>query len=245
MGILEDVKQFRENLRDSGEFAQLYEYLPDVIFFVKDLNSRIMMCNSTFLRFQGAKKMESILGKNSYDFFPKVIAENFIADDKRVIESEEPLIDRVELTIDEGVITWFSTTKVPLYGKSGKVIGVAGISRNLRKADRSLSPFQKMMPVIEFIKESHTKEISIAELAEMSFLSESQFRRRFKQLFRLSPLQFILKIRIESACHLLRTSSLNVSEIADRCGFEDQNYLARQFRQHMGISPTQYRKHEY
>ena len=244
MDLEKEVKAFKSNLRD-GDIAQLFEFLPDVIFFVKDVNSRIMMCNASFLRFQGAKTIKSILGKNSYDFFPKAIADSFIADDKKVMESGETLVDRVELTIDDGIISWFSTTKVPVYARNGKIIGVMGISRNLRKADKTLSPFQKMMPVIEYIKENHTKEISISELAQMCHLSESQFRRRFKQLFRLSPLQFILKIRIESACHLLRTSSLNISEIADRCGFEDQNYLARQFRQHMGISPTQYRKHDY
>ncbi len=245
MSIEDEVELFRKSLRDGNECLQLFEYLPDVIFFVKDLKSRIMMCNSTFLRFQGAKSLLDVLGKNSYDFFPKALADEFIKDDIAVMGSGKALIDRVELTIDEGVISWFSTTKIPLYGHCGQVTGLMGISRNLRKADSSLNPFQKMLPVIDYIKENHAKEINISDLASICHLSESQFRRRFKQLFRFSPLQFILRIRIESACKLLQTSSLNISEIADRCGFQDQNYLARQFRQHMGLSPSAYRKHEY
>ena len=115
--IEQEVEMFRDNLRDCSKFSQMFEYLPDVIFYVKDAKCRIMMCNNTFLRYQGARDLSAVLGKTSYDFFPKALADTFILDDKKVMESKKPLVDRVELTIDGGEVAWFSTTKLPVFDK--------------------------------------------------------------------------------------------------------------------------------
>ena len=78
--------------------------------------------------------------------------------------------------------------------------------------------------------------------ATISGLSESQFRRKFKQVFRLPPVQFILKLRILNAYSLLRSGSLTIGEVSNQCGFESQNYFARYFRQQMGGTPRDYRR---
>jgi AraC-like DNA-binding protein len=84
--------------------------------------------------------------------------------------------------------------------------------------------------------------VEVRELAAISRLLESQFRRKFKQVFRLSPVQFLLQLRILKAGSLLRSGSLTIGEVSDRCGFESQNYFARYFRQQMGSTPRDYRK---
>ncbi|MEE1198283.1 MAG: helix-turn-helix transcriptional regulator [Acutalibacteraceae bacterium] len=59
-----------------------------------------------------------------------------------------------------------------------------------------------------------------------------------------SPIQFILKIRIERAKELLDFTDKSIADIAESSGFQDQNYFARIFKKQVGLSPTQYRKSE-
>lgn len=236
---------FRANLRDGAAFEALFDYLPDVCFFVKDRQSRLMLGNPALLRLLAQTSMDAIFGRTGSDFYPPGIADSFHQDDRDVMEGRRPLLERIELLLDEvGTVSWFCTTKLPLYGKDGDVVGLAGVTRNLRKADPRLHPFAKMMPAVDAIRHGYRDEIDLDALARSCNLSLSQFRRQFKELFRESPLQFILKIRIQAAANLLRTSSLNVTQIAQECGFGDSNYFTRQFRRLTGVTPSVYRRHK-
>jgi len=237
------IEVFRASLRNEGDFESLFEYLPDVCFFVKDRQSRLMMGNPALLKLLGQTSMDTVFGRTGSDFYPQGIADAFHEDDRKVMEGHAPLLERVELLVDEeGVASWFCTTKQPLYGADGNVAGLKGITRNLRKADPCLNPFAKMMPAIDAIRQGYRNEIDLDALAHSCCLSPSQFRRHFKKLFRMSPLQFILKIRIQAAANLLRASNLNVTEIARECGFSEPNYFTRQFCRLMGVTPSAYRK---
>jgi AraC-like DNA-binding protein len=183
------VDAFRRKLRDWGEFEALFEYLPDVCFFVKDRQSRLMMGNHALLKLLGQSSMDTVFGRTGYDFFPKGIADAFHEDDRLVMDGDTTLCERVELILDEeGTISWFCTTKIPLYGTDGIVVGLKGITRNLRKADPRLHPFAKLMPAIEAVRLHYREEIDLDALAADCGLSTSQFRRSFKSLFRISPL---------------------------------------------------------
>ena len=76
----------------------------------------------------------------------------------------------------------------------------------------------------------------------MSGLSDSQFRRRFRQQFKLPPQQFVLKVRMQAACHLLSATDESLAEVALLCGFCDQSYFTRQFRAFFDLSPKRYRE---
>jgi AraC-like DNA-binding protein len=239
----EPVAAFKLLLRGGGEFESLLEELPDVCFFVKDRDSRLMMGNQVLVRLLGQKSMDTVVGRTGSDFFPKGMADAFHDDDRLVMQGGIPLHERVELMLDEdGTISWFCTTKQPLFGTHGEIVGLKGITRNLGKADPRLSPFARMLPVISAIQEGFRNEIDLTALARLCNLSSSQFRRSFRAFFRMSPLQFILKIRIQAAANLLTGSRLNITEIARRCGFSDPNYFSRQFYRQMGLAPLVYRK---
>ena len=238
------IEAFRATLRDMGEFEALFDYLPDVCFFIKDRQSRLMMGNPALLKLLRQTNMDTVFGRTGSDFFPKAIADTFHEDDRKVMEGGSPLLERVEMLLDEdGVVSWFRTTKLPLYGTDGHIIGLKGVTHNLREADPCLHPFSKMMPAIGAIRQRYRNEVDLDALARSCCLSPSQFRRTFKDFFRMSPLQFILKMRIQAAANLLRTSSLNVTEIARECGFSEPNYFTRQFRRLVGVTPSVYRKH--
>ncbi len=86
------------------------------------------------------------------------------------------------------------------------------------------------------------EEISIRQLAESVYLSERHFRRLFEKVYGVSPLEYLLELRLEAAGRLLRSETVSVTEIAMACGFSDGNYFTRVFRRKYGVTPTAYRK---
>ena len=239
------VEQFLATLRNRGEFESLFDHLPEVCFFVKDSQARMMMGNQALLKLLRQDSFETVIGRTGSDFFPRGIADAFHADDQIVMQGEA-IHERVELLLDaEGGISWFCTTKLPLYGKDGRVVGLKGITRKLGKANPRLHPFNKMMPALDIICREYSTTIDLNRLARECHLSPSQFRRAFRKLLGRSPLQFILNVRLQAAADLLTNSRLSVTEIALECGFNEPNYFTRQFRQHIGVSPSEYRKHGY
>jgi AraC-like DNA-binding protein len=238
------VDRFLETLRNRGEFESLFDHLPEVCFFVKDSRSRLMMGNQALLRLLRQGSFERVVGRTGSHFFPKGIAESFHADDQRVLQGGKSIFERVELMLDEdGNVSWFCTTKLPLYGRDGRVVGLKGVTRKLGKAHPQLHPFTRMMPAIDIICQAYRGSINLNRLASACHLSPSQFRRNFNKLFGMSPLQFVLNVRLQAAADLLRSSRLNVTEIAMECGFNEPNYFARQFHRHIGVTPSEYRRH--
>lgn len=103
---------------------------------------------------------------------------------------------------------------------------------NLSKINELITKF-KIVPNIR---------MSISECAKFCNLSETHFRRIFKDITGSSPNEFITKIKINRAKELLLFTEYSISEIAESCGFEDQNYFSRVFKLNAGTNPTEYRK---
>ena len=89
------------------------------------------------------------------------------------------------------------------------------------------------------------KKLSIEELAKILLTSRTQLHRKVKALTGLSITNYINHIRIEKAKKLLKTTSLQGSEIAYEVGFESATYFSRIFKKELGITPVSYRnKHK-
>ena len=86
--------------------------------------------------------------------------------------------------------------------------------------------------------------LTLQQLADMCAVSPSLLSKRFKQYTGLSPMRYLMKLRIQKAVALLLNSTLKISEIAAETGFFDPNYFARIFKQTMGQPPQQYRLQE-
>lgn len=84
--------------------------------------------------------------------------------------------------------------------------------------------------------------ISVDELAGIAHMSKRSFMRNFQAAMALSPIAYLVQLRINHAAALLRRTNQGVTEIAFASGFNDSNYFARQFRRAFGVSPRQYRR---
>lgn len=85
-------------------------------------------------------------------------------------------------------------------------------------------------------------EISLPQLARRAGLSVNQFLRVFQKFHACTPMQYLLRCRLEHACVLLSDERLRITQVAYESGFQDSNYFTRQFRQVYGKSPRQYRQ---
>ena len=87
----------------------------------------------------------------------------------------------------------------------------------------------------------YSKNIPIAQYAEICNLSESRFSHLFKEHMGTSPARYILNIKIQRAKELLENTDLSVLQISEIIGMQTQNYFSRIFKKHTGISPLRYR----
>ena len=72
-------------------------------------------------------------------------------------------------------------------------------------------------------------------------MSETSFRRKFKETYGVSPIDYLLRIRTEQAEDFLLHSQLSIAEISLMCGFNDPGYFCRTFKKQTGVTPTKYR----
>lgn len=96
--------------------------------------------------------------------------------------------------------------------------------------------------VIGTLEENYTQDWSVLDLLRIAHMSQSNFMRVFKRATGQSPIEYLIRLRIQEATRLLRTTDRTVTEIAFDVGFQDSNYFSRQFKQALGISPRAYRK---
>ncbi len=95
---------------------------------------------------------------------------------------------------------------------------------------------------VEYILDNIETPITVTRLAAECGLSEGHFRRLFKEIYRVSPVRYILGVRLKKACGLLQYSNQSVSEIALSCGFSGLYYFSRAFHDEYGMTPTEYRR---
>ena len=102
--------------------------------------------------------------------------------------------------------------------------------------------FGQMQKAISYINDHYAEEITLGSVAKILLMEETYFSKKFKQLTGLGFKEFLIQTRITKAEELLATTKLEISEIAEKCGFTSSNYFGDAFKKINGISPRQYRK---
>ncbi len=98
-------------------------------------------------------------------------------------------------------------------------------------------------PCEEYMRENVYKDIKMSDIAEKANISEVYFRRLFKEKYNLSPLEYIEEMRMSKAKEmLLSDENINITEIAESCGFFSVYAFSRAFKNMVGMSPAKFRK---
>ncbi len=119
---------------------------------------------------------------------------------------------------------------------------VTMLSRFYTQADiPDNSMIMSLAETVSYINTHYMEEISIQELAENASYSERHFLRLFKDAYNTSPREYIMTLRLSSACTMLTRSNNSIADIAVLNGFNNSNYFCRIFKTKFGMSPGQYR----
>lgn len=235
--------RFFAQLGAGGHFGQLFDELPGVSFFAKNRQFQFVAANRRFWRRFGFQSEADLIGKTDFDLFPAQLAYNYRADDEAIVTSGTPKRRIVEPFFNQqGLPDWFFTNKLPLRSAEGEVIGIMGIIENYAAARAVKTPYSQLDKAVNHIREHFREPVAVTDLAALAGLSVRQFNRLFSQVFQSSPHSFLIKTRIQSACQELRATDHDLKDIAQRAGFCDQSALTLHFRQHMGTTPSRYRK---
>lgn len=235
------ASRFFSRLDPKQQPLALFDLLPDVSFFVKDRQGRFVSLNRRGCEYCGVSSEAEAIGKTDHDFFPKTRADAYRSDDQSVMDSGEAIINRIESAPeDAGSPRLVTTSKIPLRDSRGRVIGIAGFSRQVERIQSGTA--DAMAKVIRHLHDHFGEDVSSEALAEMAGLSVSHFERRFRLAFGSSPRQYLIRVRIENAARLLRESDQGVTQIAHACGFYDHAHFSRSFRRIMKVTPSNYRE---
>lgn len=236
-------ERFLADLADATQLARMFDHIAGVSFFAKNRDFQLMHGNPHFYRRFGFSDEAEVVGKTDYELFPKPLADKFRADDERVLSTAEPLLNIVELFLNQqGIPDWFITQKLPLFDKRGKVAGLMGaiqrydLHRNVAAADAAIAK------AANAFRREPGERWKMDEVARSVGLSQRQFDRKFRDCFGVTPQNYLIKTRIQAACDALREPAAQIADVAFALGFYDQSAFTAQFRRHMGITPLKYQR---
>jgi len=229
----------------SGDLAvieQLFDHLPDTAFFMKDAHGCYLAVNQSLVERCGCQDKQELIGRHVREIFPKELAQLYASQDQMVVRTGRPVIDHLELHwYAHRKPGWCLTTKLPMRNQSGAIIGVMGISRDLRApGDRESIPLS-LASTLEYLEAHCDDPISPSSLAQRAGIPPVRFARLIKRIFRLTPNQLIMQTRLAAAARLLTDTDKPVAEIAYECGFYDHSAMTRAFRSATNLTPTQFR----
>ncbi|MCP3966736.1 MAG: helix-turn-helix domain-containing protein [Lentisphaerae bacterium] len=96
--------------------------------------------------------------------------------------------------------------------------------------------------IISKLETNYRRNWEIVELSRLAGMSKSSLMATFKNATGFTPVDYLIRIRLQKAAELLCQSDASIAEIARDSGFSDSNYLSRQFRKKYGSSPREYRR---
>ncbi len=193
-----------------------------------------------------------------YDFVGDESADSYYCHFSGTIAEElmrrSGLLDKSLLHIEpdeEFLLLWRELVRQRMTGLSFWEMGSNGVllqifaylARFVKKSAgmQEVSSRELISEVINTMQNDYRSNIPIEEYARRCSLSKSRFLHIFRATVGISPLQYVLRVRMEHAKYYLIETSWPIAQIAAEVGFHDALYFSRSFRKIEGCSPTEYR----
>ena len=169
-----------------------------------------------------------------------------------VLHATDPLAGPVYLALAELLDRYFRSWDVP-YAQAGCKVSFLQIlyqlTRRFQASEVLRSEYlqhrqqaERLARLFEYVRENYAERISVGRAAQLVHMSQAQFMKVFKKVSGMTFIGHVTRVRIMNALRQLRETDLTIAEIAAKCGFSDQSYFDRRFRQAFGRSPRQFRK---
>jgi AraC-like DNA-binding protein len=235
----------------SFDLAGLFDFLEDVLAWVKDRDGRYLWVNRAFLINYALEHPnldeeiceQQVLGRTDYDLSPAFLADQFRLDDEHVLAGNR-IVNRIERVGEfGGVAGWNVTNKIPVFDARGRSIGTAGITRALNQPAAHPGAAEGFGPALEYLRDHYPRAITNQQLAAAAKMSLRAFERQFLASFHLTPQKYLRKLRLRIASRALIYTNASLAEVALGSGFADQSHFTREFRRQFGRPPRDYREH--
>jgi len=162
-------------------FDFLLEHAADQIYF-KDEEGRFICASRAVAEFMGVRSSVELIGKSDFDFWSEQTAREAAADERRIMETGQPLIGKVErLVYPSGRVTWDYTSKLPLRNAAGEVIGIFGVNRDF-------TAIKRMEDALE--EERNRLRVTSADLAAKNAQLEADLRMAREVQLALLPREY-------------------------------------------------------
>jgi PAS domain S-box-containing protein len=132
---IEERKQAQRALEENRNLLSIIIDTLPTFFHVKDLDGRFVQLNKWSLNdFRNDFAVDTVIGKTDFDFYPGETAAQYRAEEKQVIETGKPIVNKEEYRVNlAGRRRWFLTTKAALRDASGKIIGTVGAAQEITR----------------------------------------------------------------------------------------------------------------
>ncbi len=221
----------------------LFDHLPDIVFFIKNISGQYVVVNNTLVERCGVRDKSQLIGLTPAQVFRLQLGQGFEAQDQKVLQSGLPLLSQLELhNYPSRDVGWCLTTKLPLCKRGGAVVGLVGVSQDLRLPDSSTDEYQHVAAAVSYAEANLATPPAVVDLAGIAKMSRYQLDRRMRRVYGLTTGQWLLKLRIDFAQRQLRFTCEPIATIALQSGYSDQSAFTRQFRQATGLSPRDFRR---
>lgn len=131
-----------------------------------------------------------------------------------------------------------------LYELFYMMVNNAEVAARRAKSNDNTDP-RLIANAVEFIEENYRRRLTLQEIASSASLSPTYFHRVFKIHTGKTPHAFVMERRISAAKTYLLTTHKTLEDIVDLCGFSSLSYFDYNFKKHVGMTPTDFRKQKY
>ena len=217
--------------------------VPHVPAYLKDRDRRFVWCSDGLVRLAGFRLEAQLLGLRDEDVAPPDLASQYRVYEEQVLGSGRRVVGLVELvrTLD-GAPVWYMSTKLPVRTVDGTIIGLAGVTRPLATRAAVPGSDDPLTKAISLIARDMHRRLTVTDLARAVAMSTSQFTRRFKMQFDVTPHQYLRRMRLAAACDLLSSTELPLAAVAAATGYSDQSHFSNDFARHQKLTPSAYRR---
>ena len=142
--------------------SELFEAQSDTFYFAKDREGRFVYANKILINHFGMKSLNDLLGRTDFDVLRLDLAEKYREDDIKIMTEKIVLRNKLELVGDgKGNVHWFLTTKAPLKNINGEIVGIEGLTRDVRRTENSIEPYSEFRGCIDYMQKNYMNSISI------------------------------------------------------------------------------------
>lgn len=118
----------------------------------------------------------------------------------------------------------------------------SSIMQDYPHIQKKVAKLNRLQPVLSYIQNHYASDITLNELSKIANMSPYYFSRFFKSVMDCSPIDYIIRYRIQMSIRLLVNSDDTIAMISEQVGFSTCNYFDRAFKNQYDMSPSQYRK---